>query len=339
MGLMQQSKSAFSSGVAGCVTRRDDLEPKMDLKRRQSSLHDCCKIAVVLTIALLLLHDPSRMVKKDDRIIWIIMLTDLVTDQMFSENSYQHISTLLLLGLERVLLFITCQRFQLHYCQCKPCSYALGIIYVRNKCLTYGWVYFLFYLVRFQVAEDCKQPRVAELIAKYVNNLRAITWPRRLRPHRLLHLRLFQRARLHHHRLLHLRPHTPAYTTTTNALFNHTSDSDASANTCTDSTPQPSPTPPPTPQPTSTKIGAACCSQDGATCITWGDWGGSTQQACYNGGNVWLPNGPPCTTRWNDCNEMTVKPDVRKRGQRGTDCIARKKGRVLDVPHIMDQTD
>jgi hypothetical protein len=36
---------------------------------------------------------------------------------------------------------------------------------------------------------------------------------------------------------------------------------------------------------------------------------------------------------------MTVKPDVRKRGQRGTDCIARKKGRVLDVPHIMDQTD
>jgi hypothetical protein len=137
-------------------------------------------------LSLLLLHDPSRMVKQDDRIIWIITLTDLVTAQTFSENSYQHISsTLLLLGLERVLLFIKCRRFQLHYRQCKPCSYALGITYVRNKCLTYGWVYFSFYLVQFQVSEDCVRPRVAELIAKYVNNLRAITWPRRLRPQRL----------------------------------------------------------------------------------------------------------------------------------------------------------
>lgn len=65
-----------------------------------------------------------------------------------------------------------------------------------------------------------------------------------------------------------------------------------------------SPTPPPTPSPTPSPTAAAipgCCSQDGATCITWG---GNTPEQCNAGQNLWLLSLPPkdsCTTRWNAC--------------------------------------
>lgn len=53
-------------------------------------------------------------------------------------------------------------------------------------------------------------------------------------------------------------------------------------------------------------VNGNCCSQDGATCISWG---GNTKEECINGQNIWLPHGalPPntCITRWNACTFNT----------------------------------